>query len=213
MTRIRTHAIWATATGLALAGAAWAAIPDGSGTINGCFNKSTGALRVAERTTDCRTGETALSWSQRGPTGPQGATGQRGPTGAPGPAGSRNPTFIAEHDVTRPSDSTDLITLDGPAVPPGEYVLQVAVDPYTNFGTTAADVECAVSPLGPGGGLSASAHLDRGAGQDGAAFAWVQHGSTVLDGVAFGQATCRIVRGDPDGFLGFHATLVATQIG
>jgi hypothetical protein len=75
-------------------GVAAAAIPGGNGTVSGCYNTSTGALRVIDREAGatCAAGETAISWSQRGPTGPKGATGARGPTGPAGPAGAKGAT-------------------------------------------------------------------------------------------------------------------------
>jgi len=41
-----------------------------SGQINGCVNKKTQVLRIAEK---CNSGETKISWSVQGPTGPAGA--------------------------------------------------------------------------------------------------------------------------------------------
>ena len=73
---------------VALGAVAHAAIPDPGGVIHGCFNPSTGALRVADPAggppRPCATSETALDWSQRGP---QGAAGTQGPAGPPGPSG------------------------------------------------------------------------------------------------------------------------------
>jgi len=77
---------------LAVAGIAYAAIPDSSGVIHGCYSK-TGALRVIDSTAKCANGETALAWNQKGvkgdagPAGPQGTKGDTGAAGAQGPAG------------------------------------------------------------------------------------------------------------------------------
>jgi hypothetical protein len=78
---------------LSVNGIASAVIPDSSGVINGCYVPSTGELRVAD-TQDgtppvCSTRETALTWNQTGPAGPQGAPGAQGPAGGQGPAGAR----------------------------------------------------------------------------------------------------------------------------
>lgn len=57
---------------------AWAAIPDGSGTINACYGKVGGIVRVIDATKreKCIAGlETALSWNQRGAQGVPGAPG------------------------------------------------------------------------------------------------------------------------------------------
>src|SRR5690348_1712174 len=67
-------------------GVAYASIPDSSGVVHACYLKSGGALRVIDNTVaDCKSNETALSWSQ---TGPKGASGARGPTGANGTNGT-----------------------------------------------------------------------------------------------------------------------------
>ncbi len=65
-----------------IAATAYAAIPDGSGTFNGCVNKITGFLRVVDpsKGMTCFTArglrqETAITWSQRGPQGPPGPSG------------------------------------------------------------------------------------------------------------------------------------------
>jgi hypothetical protein len=45
----------------------FAAIPDSSGTIHGCYTALTGTLRVIDNSTEsCTIGETALNWSQNG---------------------------------------------------------------------------------------------------------------------------------------------------
>jgi hypothetical protein len=48
---------------IALGGVAFAAIPDSSGTIHGCYQKSNGSLRIVESASDCRSSERAISWS------------------------------------------------------------------------------------------------------------------------------------------------------
>jgi hypothetical protein len=53
----------------AVAGVALAGIPDSDGTIHGCRNVTTGALRVIGSRAHCRTREKRLDWSQRGPQG------------------------------------------------------------------------------------------------------------------------------------------------
>jgi type VI secretion system secreted protein Hcp len=64
-----------------------AAIPGDDGSINGCYSKANGDLRVVENGADCRRRETPIQWSQRGPAGPQGIPGPAGPKGDAGPAG------------------------------------------------------------------------------------------------------------------------------
>jgi hypothetical protein len=62
--------------------AAHATIPDSSGVIHGCYDKS-GALRVVDPPTPpgCTAKERAVNWNQ---TGPQGPAGPQGSQGAPG---------------------------------------------------------------------------------------------------------------------------------
>lgn len=78
---------------LGVGGFAVAAIPQGDGTINGCYNNATGALRVVDAAGSCRGNETAISFAQQGkqgdagPQGPQGLQGETGPTGATGAKG------------------------------------------------------------------------------------------------------------------------------
>ena len=96
--RIRRVALAVTAVALvAIAGAVTYAFADigGGGVINACYKTQNGQLRVIDPASDrCLPSETAISWSQtgpsgaRGPTGPPGPTGQRGPTGPPGPKGA-----------------------------------------------------------------------------------------------------------------------------
>jgi hypothetical protein len=88
---------------VAVAGAAYAAIPDENGVIHACRRVEGGALRAVAKASACRSGERPLAWNQQGakgetgpagpqgpagpagPAGPQGATGEQGPQGPPGP--------------------------------------------------------------------------------------------------------------------------------
>ena len=55
-------------------------------TYNGCYQKSSGQLRLLTDKKDyCRPPEIAISWNQMGPIGPTGATGATGATGPTGP--------------------------------------------------------------------------------------------------------------------------------
>src|SRR2546430_10078925 len=66
-------------------------IPDPDGVIHGCYDNTTGAMRVVTGVTSCAGTETPLSWNQ---AGVPGATGQAGPIGLPGvagPAGAAGP--------------------------------------------------------------------------------------------------------------------------
>jgi hypothetical protein len=69
-----------------------------------------GWLRVVSDPSQCKRGEVALDWNQRGPKGDAGATGATGPGGATGPQGPKGDTGAA-----------------GPAGPAGGGVSSVAV--------------------------------------------------------------------------------------
>ena len=79
-------------------GVAYATIPDGNGTIHGCYAKSGGALRVIDvSVTNCKSTETSLAWNVQGPPGPQGQKGpqgQQGPEGVQGPQGNQGPPGV-----------------------------------------------------------------------------------------------------------------------
>lgn len=75
-------------------GLASAAIPDEeTGKIHGCYNQTTGVLRVLEEGTQCLAVEKPIWWNQTGPAGPPGAsvTGPPGPEGPQGPQGTTGP--------------------------------------------------------------------------------------------------------------------------
>jgi len=82
---------------LLVSGIALATVPGGDGTINGCYAKKDGSLRVVDSSAQCRGGESALTWNQTGPQGPKGdagaagAAGPKGDKGDAGPSGSAGP--------------------------------------------------------------------------------------------------------------------------
>jgi hypothetical protein len=59
---------------VAVAGIAYATIPDEQGVIHGCFKNGSGQLRVVETANACNGRERALDWNQSGPQGPPGPT-------------------------------------------------------------------------------------------------------------------------------------------
>src|SRR5580704_17250241 len=56
-------------------------------TLYGCVNNSTGAIRIVQSFTTCKSTEHKVHWNQVGPQGPQGPQGARGPQGPQGPQG------------------------------------------------------------------------------------------------------------------------------
>jgi hypothetical protein len=78
---------------IALTAIAYAAVPSASGVITGCYNTTSGALRVidAEAGAGCKATETLISWNQKGPAAPQVPSGPPGPRGLTGPQGVMGP--------------------------------------------------------------------------------------------------------------------------
>jgi len=72
-----------------MAPAAYAAIPDGSGVIHGCYNAVNGSTRIIDTAvSSCKAPEVEIQWGQQGTTGAAGAQGPVGPVGPQGPAGT-----------------------------------------------------------------------------------------------------------------------------
>ena len=107
---------FAVGSGLALA------TVGGSGSIDGCYANSTGALRVIDQSVStCRDGETRLAWPQTPPQGSKGATGAAGAKGNPGPQGPQGPK--GERGVVGPPGPAGA---QGPAGPPGSHGYVIA---------------------------------------------------------------------------------------
>ncbi len=101
--RGRTLLLGAVATVAVGAGAGYAAIPSSNGTVNGCYEKKTGILRVIDKDAgkSCLSFETPIGWSVQGPPGATGAPGEKGATGADGNDGvSVTSTQVAPGDPT-----------------------------------------------------------------------------------------------------------------
>ncbi|MEA2469730.1 MAG: hypothetical protein QOE38_729 [Thermoleophilaceae bacterium] len=106
---------------VALAGVTYGAIPGPDGTVHGCYDNSRGVLRVIDSTATCDPkSETALNFSQTGPSGPSGPPGQTKLLNFTHPAAVRVPRAVA-----KPIGSFDLpegkwaITLNGNVNIPG----------------------------------------------------------------------------------------------
>ena len=77
------------AVGCAAVGIAYAAIPDGN-TINGCYAKIGGGLRVIDTAKNQKCFnlvEVPISWNQQGPKGEKGEKGEKGREGREGREG------------------------------------------------------------------------------------------------------------------------------
>jgi hypothetical protein len=96
--RINTNRRWGRGTLVSLAAVlavlavggsvALATIPSSGGVINGCYNKTSGSLRVIDpAVAACSNGESPINWNQTGPQGPKGDAGPQGSKGDLGPQG------------------------------------------------------------------------------------------------------------------------------
>ena len=89
--RFVAGAVGALAATVIVVGVAYAGIPGSDGTINGCYLKVTGGLRVIDpaKNEKCLPAlETALSWNSKGVKGDPGAPGAAGAPGTPGAPGA-----------------------------------------------------------------------------------------------------------------------------
>ncbi len=78
-------------TAVVVGGTAWAlqSPVDGTGTIHGCYNPASGAVKLNVQTSCPATGDAMpITWNAQGPQGPEG---DQGPQGAAGPAGAAAP--------------------------------------------------------------------------------------------------------------------------
>jgi Collagen triple helix repeat (20 copies) len=127
-------------------GVAFAAIPDSSGVINGCYQKNVGNLRVIDPSAgdSCRPSEIGISWSQTGPQGPQGPPGPQGPQGLQGPKGDTGATGAT--GPPGPKGDTGATGATGPTGATG------ATGPKGDTGATGATGPAgATGPPGPKG--------------------------------------------------------------
>ena len=103
------------------AAVAYAAIPDSSGLIHGCYSKTNGTLRlIVSSASRCRSDEGAVQWSRTGPAvqvGPVGPVGPAGPMGEAGPAGPMGP--VGPVGPAGPIGEAGPVGPMGPAVPVG----------------------------------------------------------------------------------------------
>ena len=125
----------AAVAALVAGGVAYATIPDSSGVIHGCYQKSGGALSVIDASvTGCAKTQTELQWNVQGPTGlqgPQGPAGAQGPVGPQGPQGGQGAQG-----------------LQGPAGPSGTSHGYAAAGVLVNYGTSPVKVASLSLPAG-----------------------------------------------------------------
>jgi hypothetical protein len=107
---------------LGLGGVALAASNGNSKVIKGCYDKTTGALRVlTPHASKCGAGQQEISWNQAGPPGKQGAKGKPGP-------GYNFTQYIGAYNKLTHEEA------DGPALPNGSYMVVVTAVVDTDGG-------------------------------------------------------------------------------
>lgn len=110
-------------------------------TFYGCVNNSTGAIRIVQSSTTCKSTEHKIHWNQVGPPGPRGP---RGPQGAQGPPGPQGPPGISVGYSVTVAPGTDIpitapfpgtfITQTNPITTAGTYFISAQVLPYVEAG-------------------------------------------------------------------------------
>lgn len=162
MSKRRLGILTGAAVAAVAAGVGYAAIPDGSGVIHGCYQREQGTLRVIDDATEsCRSTETPISWSQAGPqgeVGPQGPAGPQGPQGEKGEKGDDGADGITGWQLVTAQGGVDS-GLNVPAgatalCPAGKQVLGGGYELLTEDGTSleneASDEVLASKPINGG---------------------------------------------------------------
>lgn len=144
-------------------GVATATIPGSGGVISGCYEKSTGVLRVINtgiRSARCHKNEKPISWSAQGPTGPRGHQGSQGTSGIQGPPGTNGSdgtnasvvgysnSHVNPIDFTSTSLATEFVAV---TIPAGSYFI-TAKSVLTATATDGADFIDASCELDQQGG-------------------------------------------------------------
>jgi hypothetical protein len=112
-------------------------------TIDGCYNKGNGALRVIDATaTQCKSSQTPIRWNEVGLPGSVGPAGPQGPQGAAGAAGTSDAYVAKSRGASGALDGhVDIVALD---VPAGDYVIS-AKTRLLNGHTAGQPIECLLS--------------------------------------------------------------------
>ena len=145
------------AVALAAVGVGYAAIPNGN-TIDGCYGKVGGILRVIDTSKNQKCSnllEVPISWNQTGAQGAKGdkgdpgingtdgapgapgAPGVPGAPGAPGPAGVSTATFAISGSVDLPD--TTLTEVVSKTVPAGSWAVVATADVSPGIGNFGGD--------------------------------------------------------------------------
>jgi hypothetical protein len=124
-------------------GAALAAAAS-DGTVNSCYARSTGMLRVIDPSVSrCRDAETGLAWTltpSQGPRGETGAAGGKGDPGPPGPQGQQGDTGT----IGLPGSAGP----QGAAGPPGNHGYTIVWGDWLDLPPLGAVIGTAICPAG-----------------------------------------------------------------
>ena len=174
--------------------------------ISGCIKKANGLLRIVRSTTDCKAGETPISWPA------EGAKGYRFIWSAP-PSANIEVTAVGTGNIGFPAEGeseTDLFRFDLPA---GNYFLGVTVEAYKSSGR--AQMLCYVrSPQ------VVTAFMRAGLGIDpGYTHMTTMHSDGILNGWPGGELVLQCIQdgtqpGSPTGEnpVVFYASVNATKL-
>jgi Collagen triple helix repeat (20 copies) len=161
-TRTKRSALTAVLTASALLLSGLAAAPQaGAATLYACVKKKGGTARFVNARTNCRRGETKLSWNTQGVPGRNGSNGKNGAAGkngtngkngADGKAGANGKDGIngangASTGIVDFSDSPFELTARQPiatvpSLPPGSYILLAKTQIEDASVTEPASVHC-----------------------------------------------------------------------
>jgi hypothetical protein len=127
------------------------AIPGAGGVISSCYAKVGGYLRVidADRS-ECKSGESPLTWSQQGIPGPKGDKGDQGIQGPVGPAGPQGPQ--GEQGIQGPAGPQGPIGPAGTGVSGYEVVFSGPSVPMPPGSELTLTAECSFGKFVTGGG-------------------------------------------------------------
>lgn len=177
-TRTKRSALTAVLTASALLLSGLAAAPRaGAATLYACVKKKGGAARFVNARTNCRRGETKLSWNTQGVPGRNGSNGKNGAAGKNGTNGkngsdgkagvngkdgangvSTGVVDFSDSPFELPLTRTAIATL--PSVAPGSYILLAKTQLEDTKSGLGATVHCflagdeAVVKLAPEGGTA-----------------------------------------------------------
>jgi hypothetical protein len=105
-------------------------------TYYACINNSTGAIRIVNQNTVCKSTEHKINWNRTGPQGPQGPKGAPGPQGKQGPPGmSVGYSAVAPPNSDIPlTQSPTLILQTNSIGTSGSYFISVSALPVVATG-------------------------------------------------------------------------------